>query len=121
MCFFLLGCFCSLQLSPLPEPTVTVLEHACPSGQIAGKLKEGHEHLGAFAAVLPAKTTSFSPHSGPQTKLEQPAWAHRSFVLGPRVAVLGPNEQRSCAELCTERLRFCSLPQASCFPPGYGI
>ncbi|EOB01193.1 hypothetical protein Anapl_02326 [Anas platyrhynchos] len=73
--------------------------------QIAGKLKEGHEHLGAFAAVLPAKTTSFSPHSGPQTKLEQPAWAHRSFVLGPRVAVLGPNEQRSCAELCTERLR----------------
>lgn len=77
--------------------------------------------MGAFAAVLPAKTTGFSLRSGPQPKPEQPAWAHRSFVLGPKVAVLGPDERRSCTELCAERLQFCSLPQASCFPPGYGI
>lgn len=60
VCFFLLRCFCSLQLSPLPKLIVTVLEQACP-GQIAGKLLEDHEHFDAFAAVLLGEMTGFSP------------------------------------------------------------
>lgn len=38
-CFFL-RCFCSLQLSLLSKLIVTVLEQACPLGQIAGKLRK---------------------------------------------------------------------------------
>lgn len=40
---------------------MTVLEQACPLGQIVGKLSEDHEHFEAFAAVLLAKMTGFSP------------------------------------------------------------
>lgn len=58
-CFFLLRCFCCLQLSPLPKLIVTVLEQACALGQIVGKLSEDHEHFDAFAAVLPCKDDRF--------------------------------------------------------------
>lgn len=61
MGFFLLRCFFSLQLSPLSKLIVTVLEQACPLGQIAGKLTGDHEHFDVFAAVLPEKMTGFSP------------------------------------------------------------
>lgn len=61
MAFLLLRCFCSLQLSPLSKLILTVLEQACPLGQIAGKLTEDHEHFDVFAAVLPEKMTGFSP------------------------------------------------------------
>lgn len=46
---------------PLPKLIVTVLEQACPLGQIAGKLLEDHEHFDAFATVLLTKLTGFSP------------------------------------------------------------
>lgn len=54
MCLFLLRCFCSLRLSPLPKLFVTVLEQEFPLGQTAGKLSGDHEHFDAFAAVFPA-------------------------------------------------------------------
>lgn len=99
--------------SPLPKFIMTVLEHACPLGQIVRKLLGAHKHL----AALPAEMTAFSPASDPQP--QQPGRVYGVFILGPKVKVLVQKGHWGKTALIDGRA-VC-LCWAGCCPPGCRI